>query len=593
MIRRMTGGDVAEPDATDHTRRHLLLTVLGTNPRPVRYNLEGREAEATLAPIALFALLPEKDRPEGVVALCTPEARRDSLPQLADTLAARCRVEAIEVPSGHEQADIDTFLNQVTGTIPETVDLTVDVTHGFRHFSFLTYVSVLYLSALHGARIRGAYYGMLNEKAPSPFLDLRPLLALPRWVHALEVLRETGSTQPMARILEGGPSSQVARDNARDLGHLSEAYLSGLPLELGRQAYHFRRQRLKPLRKLLVEHRLPLADKVKEQIAQILEPFALEESPAGDGWKTGDGWKKQVRISVSELKRQAHVIDRLREHGSYATAIRLMREWVVSWVVYRTALDDDKWLDRGIRRTAEGLLYAIKAISTDPDLRDQLTCRQRELGRCWADLTEVRNAYAHHGMGAIHVGDKRSREKVFEFWKTLRRCPDFPLSIGDSPGGRVLVSPLGLRPGVLFSALHACREQGAGGEPALCLVVCSHATERTIAQACERAAFSGKVEPLLLEDAFGGSAAEIKRLAKDARGHFVGATEVLVNVTGGTTLMGLATEELAKTARSLACPVRRFGLIDRRPPEQQAADPYRAGEPFWIDPGEEDDADGN
>ena len=63
-----------------------------------------------------------------------------------------------------------------------------------------------------------------------------------------------------------------------------------------------------------------------------------------------------------------------------------------------------------------------------------------------------------------------------------------------------------------------------------------------------------------------------------------------MNVTGGTTLMGLAAEELAATARSLACPVRRFGLIDRRPAGQQEVDPYRTGEPFWLDSGEEGDA---
>ena len=100
----------------------------------------------------------------------------------------------------------------------------------------------------------------------------------------------------------------------------------------------------------------------------------------------------------------------------------------------------------------------------------------------------------------------------------------------------------------------------------------------------------GRVESLLLEDAFSGGPGAIRRLAQAARGHFIGATEVLVNVTGGTTLMGLAAEELAATARSLACPARRFGLIDRRPPEQQDADPYHAGEPFWLDAQEDEDA---
>ena len=571
-------------------REHLLLTVLGRDPSAARYTLGDRESKVRLAPIALYDLLPEEDRPDRILALCTPEARRDSWPLLEDALGTRCPIEAVEIPSGDTQSDIDTFLETVIGAVAGRVDLTVDVTHGFRHFSFLTYISVLYLAALRGVRIRGAYYGMLNRNAPSPFLDLRPLLELPRWVHALEVLRETGSTLPMARILEDGPSSQPARDNARDLLHLSEAYLSGLPLEFGWQARNVREHRRRPLRKLLRDdHHLPLADKVVEQIAQILEPFAL------DGLPTGAGWKKQIRISGRELERQARMIDGLLARDSYATALRLMREWVVSWVIHRRT-PGDGWLDRDARSAAEGLLHAIKAIGSDRDLGDALTEDQRALGRLWADLAEVRNAYAHQGMrGDDLVRDeklKSTRGRVLGFWKdSLRSCPAISLSLGESPGGRVLVSPIGLRPGVLFSALHACRADGDGGEPALCLVVCSRETRGMIAEVLERAEFAGKVEPLLLEDAFGGGAAKIKRLAKEARRYFIGATEVLVNVTGGTTLMGLAVEELAATAWSLACPVRRFGLIDRRPPERQDAEPYRTGEPFWLDSGGEDDAD--
>ena len=568
--------------------KHLLLTVLGKDPTPARYTLGDGESEARLAPIALFDLLPEEDRPDRILALCTPEAKRDSWPLLEDALSTRCTVEAVEVPSGDRQSDIDTFLETVTGAIDGHVDLTVDVTHGFRHFSFLTYVSVLYLAVLRGVKVRGAYYGLLNRGALSPFLDLRPLLELPRWVHALEVLRETGSTLPMARILEDGPTGQPARDNARDLMHLSEAYLSGLPLELGWQARNIRSHRCKPLRKLLRDdHRLPLAGNVVEQLSEILEPFVL------DGSSSGSGWKRQIGISAPELDRQARVIDGLLALDSYATALRLMREWVVSWVIYRRTPQED-WLSRNARSAAEGLLHAIRAIGSDPDLRHTLTDEQRALGCLWADLAEVRNAYAHHGMRGDDLvrndALRSTRDRVLEFWNdTLRSCPPLSLALGESPGRRVLVSPIGKRPGVLFSALHACRADGDDGEPALCLVVCSPETEGLIAEALERAEFAGRVERLLVEDAFGG-AARIKRLAREERGHFIGAAEVLVNVTGGTTLMGLAAEELAATARSLACPVRRFGLIDRRTPERQTTEPYRIGEPFWLDSNEEGDA---
>ena len=570
-------------------REHLLLSVLGTYSKPARYTLEGREVEARLAPAALLELLPEEARPDRVLALCTPEAELSSLPLLEDALGDRFPVEVVQVSAGDTQQDVDTFLEDVVGAVDQGVGLTVDVTHGLRHFSFLTYFAVLYLAALRGVKIRGAYYGMLNAAGPSPFLDLRSLLDLPRWVHAVEVLRETGSALPMARNLLDGSGGQPARDNARDLGNFSEAYLSALPLELGWQARNVLDRRRKPLRRLLRdEHHLPLAEKLDERLAEILEPLALAESVPGDGWK------RQVRLSRNELERQVRIVDDLLERKNYATALRLMREWLVSWVIYQQDPHRD-WLSRDVRQRAERFLRAIKAIGGDPELRRGLTGEQRELGTFWGDLSEVRNSYAHHGMrGDDLVREGKvaaTRDRVVKFWReSLRSCPVVSLSIGESPGARVLVSPIGLRPGVLFSAVQAFRANGEGGDPAFCVVICSRETETMIEEAFERADFTGAYESLVLKDPLGGGPAEIWRLAKEARRHFIGAVEVIVNVTGGTTLMGLVAEALAAEARSLACPVRRFGLIDRRPVGRQDADPYQTGEPFWLDSPEEGDA---
>ena len=274
---------------------HVLLTVLGTNSKIARYALGDRQTDADVAPIALFDLLPESERPDRVLALCTPEAKRDTWPRLEHDLGKRCRTDPVDI-AGETQDDVNTFLQTVTGAIPEGVDLTVDMTHGFRHFSFLTYLAVLYLAALRRVKIRGAHYGMLNpHPTPSPFLDLRPLLDLPRWVHALEVLRETGSTLPIANLLSDGPDREPASDNVRDLTALSKTYLSGLSLELGWQVRNFLECRRKPLRRLLRHsHRLPLTDDLVKVLSEIVEPFALADRPRGQGWKN------QIRITKSE-----------------------------------------------------------------------------------------------------------------------------------------------------------------------------------------------------------------------------------------------------------------------------------------------------
>jgi hypothetical protein len=243
----------------------------------------------------------------------------------------------------------------------------------------------------------------------------------------------------------------------------------------------------------------------------------------------------------------------------------------------------DYW---NVRYEAAGALNAIEAIKAKSEFDDILTDGQSALGTFWGDLKVLRNGYHHHGMRRQPlVGDgqtKNQLQRVLAYWrKTLRSCPEFSLSLREPTGRRVLVSPIGMQRGVLFSALHACRE--AEGEPDVCLVVCSDETKGLIADAVEHAKFTGEVRHLVLDDPFGGSGHDIKCLTTQAREHFIGVDRVLVNVTGGTTLMGIAVEELANAARSLACPVRRFGLIDRRSPGQQGADPYRVGEPFWLD----------
>lgn len=585
------------PEA-EHPRTHLLLTVLGANPRAARYGIGQRVVEAQLAPAALFDLLPPDERPDSVLALCTARAKKESWPPLERLLRDRCELQVIDVPDGETQEDVGEYLTRVANAVPNDVELTVDVTHGYRHFSFLTYVAVLYLAALRRVRVRGAYYGLLRSAVPapgqtpnaaatppkgphpiSPFLDLRPLLQLPRWLHALETLRDTGSTVSLADALRTGPQSQSMRKVSDELSRLSEAYLSGLPLELGHKAGRFRSS-LKPLRRLLRDdHRLPLADELVERISETIEPVALTSA-------SQSVWKRDVPLSADELSRQARVIDDLLRHGNIATALGLMNEWTVSWAVWRLN-HERNWLDySNVRRRAANVLAAVADVGHNPDLRDRVTDEQRGLGRFWRELCELRNAYAHHGMRPQEVvGDPKitgQLERIRNFWETLRAGPDWSLSLGAPPAGRVLVSPVGQRPGVLFSALRACLTNREAERPIACLAICSRETEKFIAEAANQAGHTGAIEPLRLDDPYGGTA-EIQGMEKAAQRHLIGAKEVLVNVTGGTTLMGLAAEALANTARRLACPVRRFGLIDRRPPDQQEVDPYQTGEPFWLD----------
>lgn len=555
--------------------------MLGKQPRSARYTLKGQEVVAPLAPVALFDLLPEEERPDRILAVCTPEAKQDSWHLLEHALKARCQVERVDVTNGETQEGVAAYLAAVANAVPDDAELTVDVTHGFRHFSFLTYISVLYLNALRNVRVRGSWYGLMKPECASPFLDLRPLLSLPDWVYALRVLRETGSAMPMAEAVRSGTLDQAAQQISCNLSQLSEAFLSGLPIELGLHAHAIRRH-LKPLKRTLARiHSLPLSRELAERFDESLTRLVLSDPPSGEGWKG------KVVLSGDELERQARVVDDLLKRGNLASALGLMNEWTVSWVVLRLGRETE-WLDfKRVRRKAAGLLRAIEVVGKDLELRDCLTEEQHALGAYWGRLTQLRNGFHHHGMRPQPLIANRQTENtltcVRKYWKETLRCrPDISLSLGESSGGRVLISPIGNKPGVLFSAFRVCDENG-GSPPRLFLAVCSRESECKIAEAADRAAYKGAIARLRFKDPYGGLG-EIEPLVKAARRSMIGADEVLVNVTGGTTLMGLTAEALANAARDLACPtVRRFGLIDRRPPAEQAAKPYQVGEPFWLD----------
>ena len=164
-------------------------------------------------------------------------------------------------------------------------------------------------------------------------------------------------------------------------------------------------------------------------------------------------------------------------------------------------------------------------------------------------------------------------ESVREFWGQLKAEKiDLPPLGGG--GSRLLLSPQGTKPGVLFSALMIA-------EPNSCLVVCSAASASSIPDAAAHAEFKGTCEKIQLANPLGGFA-EIDDAATRARNRLLEADEVVANMTGGTTLMGLVIQRLVEEAQRLNRPVRRFALIDRRPPAEQDSNPFVQGEHHWL-----------
>ncbi|MGD0775997.1 MAG: TM1812 family CRISPR-associated protein, partial [Candidatus Solibacter sp.] len=437
--------------------------------------------------------------------------------------------------------------------------------------------------------IDAIYYALLNPQPQvSPFFDLTPLLELPRWVHALETLRETGSAKVVAKLLRGHPAAAPTGTDGKALAErmdrVSDAHGAGLPIELGREVGRFFAQKEKSFRKILrSDHRLPLSEGVGDQLHSLLEAYRLN----GTGSNTSS--KRMLLLDKDELKRQADLIGDLLDKANLPAALGLMNEWTVSWALWSRGETLD-WLDfRRQRRKAAGFLGALEAVGRDASLKSSLSDQQQRLGQYWGRFGSLRNALHHHGMRPqvlLDVDFNGKVDQVRRYWaEELRALPAISLECGCRRYRHLLVSPIGERPGVLFSAIKRASREGR--PPDFCLVICSPRSETAIPEALSRAGFDGEHCFLRLEDPYAGKD-ERRKLAEESRQYLASADDVSVNITGGTTLMGVVAEDLAQEARKLARPVRRFALIDRRSPEEQKRDPFVEGDILWLDNEERD-----
>lgn len=591
---------------TTQNKEHILLTSLGTRVfENTTYTWNKKEASADLSPLALMEIFDKLNLaiPDRFIAVVTKGAETTTWPVFRDWVSDKYKVEpeSISINDGRNSDEIRKILESVANPeyIQEGAELTLDVTQGFRHFPFIFYALVLYLKSLRGVKIRGVYYGMaegIPPDAPKPIIDLQPLLELPEWFHAVRMFRDQGTTQPMADLLqplagvltrEKGDlyrnkkpeaakqleeKAKQVKNSVDSLESYAFAYESALPLEL-EKASRGLIDSIRELPSIDSPTLPPLVDELTKGIVNAAEESAFENPvPKRD-------WKQKIPLDKDELKRQARMIDLYLERGQLSLAVGLMREWVVSWAIWKSdkVNECNKWLDsRDVRTRYERKLGAIGA-----SVRNKVTMPQKhlEFSKFWDQLTDdLRNPLHHHGMRIqAYETVPNSLKSVQTFWDQLKTEGLKATGGIDLPplGGRLLISPQGRRPGVLFSALKVA-------DPDTCLVICSDISADSTRDAACEAGFKGHIEQIKLEDPLGGFS-EIDIVAESAHGYLSYADEVRANITGGTTLMGVIVQRLVEDAQELSRPVRRFALIDRRQQEEQNSDPFQKSESYWLD----------
>ncbi len=546
-----------------------LLTMLGTGKyESVQYYLAadpGRGHETQYAPVATAALA---RRPDEAVVLLTAKARQIHW-EGCRAAFAQLGIEArpVDIPEGGTDEEVWQIFHAITGAVQRDDEVVLDVTHSFRHLPFVLHASLANLKAFRHVRVAGIYYGAYEARqdARVPLLDLGVLQNLSEWSYAVRTFAETGNPGRVGRLVREArghvwerwsTAEPLLTGLARTLERLGWTLPTGLPLEAGSDAT----DALGAVDELLrTPSRFPLVNTVLKELRATLGKIAVEIE---------GGAKANLVLDRAELDRELRLVKLYADRGQEDRALLVLWEWVINRCLMAAERGDVHWLDLSAARFPMG--RALTAVGVREELAG--SAEERTLAALWREIGDRRNNIAHAGFRKDKVRDGRDKVRAL-----IQECDErmgddaFWRTAVPGPLGRVLVTPLGLSPGVLFTALGRL-------SPDRAFVVTSSEAEASVAEVCTRAGWDrARVVSYVVPDAH-NCFDQVMRLLEEARWTFLGAKEVLVNVTGGTTAMQYLVERVAAQAERFGVPTTRYALLDRRPPREQQRDPYVLGE---------------
>lgn len=583
-------------------KRRILLTTLSASPRKAIYRFGDELVEACQSPTALIKLLPLDELPYKIIILCTKKLHNEQYQPVQDTLLEHYEqisnnvgelktVDICEVliPDGITADELWQILARVLQSIPSKSELILDVTHGYRSFPFLYFTAALFLKALHEVDIKAVYYSMVDTNlTEKPIIDLSLLLDMVEWFYATRIFRQTGQASFLGELLRPfeeyppglkSPNEykpyQLVNNIRSALESVSATYAQALPLELGCEIEQLLKNINKPIPGHIV-NKVPLADQLFESVRSFAEPFAFAVSTTKK-----EKTQKKFKLTKAELERQAKIIDSYLKQGYIHYALGMIREWMVSCEMWHQLKETDpsstEWLIKQKRKECEDNFFQLtslfKASKNNPDIKI-LSPEQCWLADKWDFLSQKRNQLAHHGFAHGNVlQSAENMQEIRTMWEELKEYMAAPahwnLSI-KSGQGTLLISPLGLSKGLLFSAL--CHFN-----PIEICIVTSETSVKSLEEIAKSANWSGNQTFYIMKDPFTGFD-ETESVFKRFQNSILKAEQIVINITGGTTAMQHVIQHVSHKIQRFGKDIRLFALVDRRSPDEQRKNPYVIGE---------------
>ena len=570
--------------------KHYVITSIGTNPRETTYTLNGKSARGKFSTTALIKLLPEI--PDKIIVLATEGAKEKSLEEFKKEV--NIDLDVVSIPDGKNKEEVEELLKIMLENIPENSKITLDITGSFRHFSFLFFVAALYLTSLKKVEIENAWYGMFegkDENGNTPFVNMRIMLDMVEWFYAVKSFVKNPGNTDLSKMFKLTKKRIFKETNNTDVSNYigkfyklfqnyNMSYEAGLPLELGKSA--------KNLEGLIKEWDksnnydipiIPLQEELFDNISKSFENFLIGDE------NSEDNWKENFILDMDEVKRESKIIDTYMNNEHYSNAIRLMREFLITVCILKNRKNESEpWLEYIHRKPYEDKLNGISFMNQETDL--DLPENVKELGKIWDKIAKLRNNIAHNGMSNDYIKIEKNAKKIRTLWESIKEKLDddyfwkLDADIESEKEG-LLITPLGLSPGLLYTALELIR-------PEKSIIITSEEGKKDIPKIRDFSAYMGDLEIVTISDPHKGFE-EIKTRVnnKNIDNWILKADDIIVNLTGGTTVLQYAVELLSRKAERFGKRVTRVAMIDKRSIDEQKRNPFVKGDMVILEKFEE------
>ena len=421
--------------------------------------------------------------------------------------------------------------------------IVLDTTHSFRSISITAVVISLYLKEATNTDVE-IFYGMYNaDEKTTKCVDLTPIMKIAEWLHAARVFKEYGYSNFLGELVKERNNS-CYKDTENNSSKPKK--LSSFQKSLQDLSTALRLGSIRSIREKLREF-VSFFDSVDNKVMKEIEEFVPELYPLMQAmckrYKKLDTGRRKIELDDKELKAEQELLKFYLETEDLGMALRLAREYMVNVKLYKEGRVEDV-LNRGSR---ENVLLPEQGV-----------------------IREARNHVAHFG---FNENDFPSQEKLKKDLKEIvDMSPDELFEKYEkrkSSSVQAVLSPLGTSKGALFTVLKHFN-------PRVLVVMTSKLGAKNLPEILQKAGFSGEHQVILVNDPFTG-VDEVDKVVTEAEKCLQDIQKVVINLTGGTSLLGYMVERVRDRVR-YGRQIDSVLAVDRRSYKEQEKNPYVVGE---------------